>query len=334
VRQFTPRFDPRAPTLRVLPGKQVFHRAVDFKLEIRDPKGVPKPIPPEVFYNGKNLTRSFLLQADQKYLDGGKRAIVTLSDLRLKAGRDHLIDFIYRREVTDRALLAKLTPPECPAFEPQSINHTEEFSTPQALVDWIERYSIHVGMNPSFIAGLFAQESGFNPKAVSWRKAIGLAQITPIAEEEIIRTHPEWPRFPKLNDLDVPVIKWLIWTEKVRAKNEWRLNPELTTQGALTYLGMIRQYWMTEENQRTLRNHSIGLEKEFGKLIAASYYAGPARIKRALEKFGRQWIRTQHLEDTRKYVDQVFSYCDAFSSSPLNPFMEIPGEVLENERAT
>lgn len=167
--------------------------------------------------------------------------------------------------------------------------------------------------NPSLLAGIVAQESGFDPKAVSWAKALGLTQVTPLAEEEIIKGHTNWPRYPNLNDMSFLKIKTKILTGEITAQKEWRLNPEYSLRGGISYLTYLNEYWSMPDNMKVVKSLPGDEEINLSRVILASYNSGAARVKSIIKKKKVKWLEHESLKEAYKYIHKVSSYCYHFS---------------------
>ena len=155
--------------------------------------------------------------------------------------------------------------------------------------------------------------SSFDPKAVSWAKAIGLTQITPLAAEEIDRKGKNWPKVDALGELPVPLIKFKIALGDINERNDWRLNPKTSIKGGVDYLLFIDNYWKKERNKNLLA--PLLEEDPYADIraIVASYNFGSARVRRGILDSGNRWMDQKKLAGSRKYVNRILGYCHQFS---------------------
>jgi hypothetical protein len=303
-----------APKIFVTPTKQVLHGPSPLKIYIKDPTGDLTRYDFNVRYNGLDVSSSFARKA-RYTLDWNKRTLIVENPvLRLPATEDHLIEFFYKNS-NGMIAYANYDAPICNAFRFQPVISTGNFSPPIELVSLISDVSRQKGINPGFMTGLVAQESGFNPKLVSWAKALGLTQITTVAEKEIIAQHPTWPRYRELENYSVSKVKLFIQKDKINRRNEWRLNPRLSVQGATDFIQAIAEKWSTKENKELIRILFDDPEIATNKLILASYHSGYNRVSAALYEHGKNWLKSPQLKEARKYVNKVFSYCHTFVDS-------------------
>lgn len=327
------------PTLRFNPPRQVLHGRRAIQVIIDDEGGVPR-LPWlgnghefRVRYHGHDVTRGFLLQAKFTRASDGKRLVIEVPSLRLKANAEHLIEMGYRGPSGQRAV-ARYPAPVCRAFESRAIRSTDEFKSPvlsPELLRTIESVSLETGFSPAFTAALIAQESSFNPRSVSFARAVGLTQVTPIAETEVAQVFARWPRYPGLNDLPAPIVKALVLAGHVNASNEWRLHPERSIRGGLAFARMLSERWLDSEGFSKVRwsdgaeaapggSAHDGLEVARTRLILASYNSGYSRVLGAIRSHGAAWLTAPELKEARQYVNRIFSYCDAFGQeSPDAP---------------
>ena len=186
---------------------------------------------------------------------------------------------------------------------------------PKSVRNAVEAISSDEGVNPSLVAGLIAQESAFNPMAVSSAKAIGLTQVTELAGKHVLATYKDYPTYPNLNEYSVPMIKTLIVTGEVNSDNEWRLNPQTSIKGGIHYLKFVENYWLKKNNRLLMLEHYKNENEILDDLILASYNSGPFRVKTALSKKGTNWLQSDKLGEARKYVRKVKSYCYHFAAN-------------------
>lgn len=306
-------FKPTTPRIYFYPRKQVLHSKTDLTVQIYDPKGIHPDYRAYVFYNGYDVTNSITLQRDDKILKEKNQLLITIPRLRLPSDREHDIQIVYSRTKSSIPILAEYEKPTCSMYSRKIPKLETEFRVPASYVDAIKRVSTEGKINPSFFAGLIAQESSFDPRAVSWAKAIGLTQITSLAEEEIIKNYPHWPRHPKIDALTLPYLKAMIMMGKINEDNEWRLDPETSMKGGISYLKYLDDFWRKPQNMELIKNTYSELEIGLSEVILASYNSGLTRVKSALETRGYDWINDDKLGEAKKYVNRVSSYCYHFA---------------------
>ncbi|MBI3543556.1 MAG: transglycosylase SLT domain-containing protein [Deltaproteobacteria bacterium] len=159
--------------IRFWPRHQRLHGPGPLTILINDPSGVKSNYHLVVRHNGLDVTSSFLRQATVTKQPKSLRIFVPL--VRLPADRENLIEVFYMESY------ARYEAPRCHAFKQGPLVSTNGFTPNQQLLELIRNISREHGFSPAFTAGLIAQESGFDPRTVSWAKAIGLTQVTPSA---------------------------------------------------------------------------------------------------------------------------------------------------------
>jgi hypothetical protein len=300
---------PSGTHIRFTPRRQVLHDRTTFDVIIDDPSGVPEDHKLVFIYNGKDMTASFLRGADWTYMDPNHRQLrLTTKNLRLLPARDHAIRVIYKRNSRSEPVMAEYRPPSCQAFEPErSIASIPKFDAPPEFVQMINKHARREKLNPYYLAGLIAQESGFDPLAISSAKAVGLTQMTSLGEGEVIKANKKFPRYPGIDEMSVLELRLNVYHGKINSSNEWRLNPEMSIHGGADYLTYLRGYWARPEKRPLLK------QAELSEVLLASYNSGAARVTRAIERNGADWLQDEELEEARKYVRRVTSYCDHFA---------------------
>lgn len=298
------------PTIEFFPKRQNLHQNKNFKVRINttDTDSPEKNI--KFYYNGLDQTNKFLnvskINYEKKYFE------ITVPNLHLPSNRYNDIKIEYQ-EPRRTTIKATYYPPSCKIYNQNLIENTEPFSPPQYFIQLIESFAPRSQINPSIIAGMVAQESGFNPNSVSWAKAIGLTQMTPLAEKQIISNFDHFPRFPNLNEFNYLHIKGLIYSGKIDKEQEWRLNPEYSIQGGIAYMKYIDDYWRATKNSHYLKKLPGEPQVVYTQVLLASYNSGPARVKHAIKRQGPRWLLDEKLIEAHKYVNRVFSYCYHFS---------------------
>jgi hypothetical protein len=320
------------PRISFDPPRQVLHGPRTIRVTIENTGEGPADQSSELLkgfkvrYHGHDVTRSFLMQAKVTRNVISKRIVLEIPSIRLAATTDHLIEMGYRAP-SGRSSVAKLPPPICRAFEAHDIHRTDDFRPDDQMLKLIESISRQTGFSPAFTAALIAQESAFNPRSVSYARALGLTQVTPIAEEEISGVHKDWPRYPGLNEISAPMLKLLVMTGEVNSRNEWRLNPERSIRGGLTFAQMLADRWTDSEGLSKVRwasgaaNAGGATDPELARtqLVLASYNSGYSRVLNAIQRNGSAWLTSSELREARKYVNRIFSYCDSFSQAASQP---------------
>lgn len=302
--------------IRFTPHRQVLHGRSPIMVSIKDPAGIKSNYRVVVRHNGLDVTHAFLKQAEVTIK--GTELTLAVPNIRLTPKNEHLIEVIYGAGTgSEMTAYARYAAPLCRAFEARAVQTTEAFSPPVNLLEVIEQASRHRGFSPAFTTALVAQESSFNTRTVSWAKAVGLTQVTPIAEDEITAELENWPRYPGLNELPAPVMKMLVLSGHVNETNEWRLDPERSVHGGLAYMKLLSQRWSSPESMARIQQHFEDPQEGLTRLILASYNSGYSRVASAFNRHGAGFLQAGELKEARKYVNRITSFCDHFSTSPL-----------------
>jgi hypothetical protein len=305
------------PVIRFSPSRQVLHGPSAMKILIEDQDIDFDHYEVAVRYNGLDVSKNFLQRAKVTSDKEHSRILIENPMIQLSSLEDHQIEVLYRNPLGHVAY-ARYDSPRCELFQPTPVRNVASFNPSHRLVQLIERISHEKNINPAFSTGLIAQESGFNPRAVSWAKAVGLTQVTPIAEQEILRLNPTWPVYPEFNERPVPSMKALVMSGRVNAKNEWRLEPEQSIRGGIDYTILLSRLWSTPENTAKIRTYFSDVEAERTRLILASYHSGYSRVLSALDANGAQWIFAPELSEARNYVNRILSYCSYFTEKEFS----------------
>lgn len=315
-------------SLEILPRTQRYHDAQIFQIILRDEKVISHDYDLRVFYNERDITPDLMKLATLTFSEDRKQLHLSFPHLRLPAQLHHDIIVTYERQRHTMAMTSapiytkRLAPPSCSLKQNQAIVNAGRFQRYWGLLRRIESISVEHGVNPSLMAALVAQESSFNPKAVSWAKAIGLTQVTELAEQHILDQDDkkEWPSFGVIRQMSYPLLKASIISGRINSQNEWRLHTDKSVKGGIAYIDYLQDYW-------SIPDHWAQLEKSLGsvtpqsetlaEVILASYNSGPFRIRRAIAQSGPHWLDAPELREARNYVRRVQSYCDQFSQSDI-----------------
>jgi hypothetical protein len=286
---------------------QFYLNSGDLRISVRDDKGIPETARIAILYNGREVTQNFTMpEAD----DGQYSKAFVYKNLRFPASTLNEVEVMYFRDIADSKGVAALLPrPKCHWNERQPLETLGHFQTSPDVLRVIEEAAFDHSFNPAFLAAIVAQESGFNPRAVSTYRAIGLTQMTHMAESDILERAKQWPRYPGIRELSYVELKFKILTRKIHDANEWRLNPALSVMGGSLYLQHLQDYWM-RPNKIALASQS---GSDIGDIILASYNIGPAAVSRSIERGGLDWLKDREGRRAVKYVNMVGSYCEAFS---------------------
>lgn len=301
-------------TLDFYPRKQNLTELSSFSIVIDNKKLIERDFKLKLFYNQYDVTDDWLKNSKISYNNEYTKMKVEFNGLKLLPDREHDILVQFQSNNFARPQYFRYEEPQCSLSDYSPLKQVAPFrEVSPALTQTIEQISKDNGVNPHFIAGLIAQESAFNSRAVSHAKAIGLTQVTSLAQPHILDDKRKWPINHAIEEYSVPIIKTMILSGTINAKNEWRLNEKYSIEGGITFLKYLENYWLSPENRRLIRKHYGNNMDIINELILASYNSGAYRVKMALTKHGRSWRRDAHdLNEARKYVNKVKSYCNHF----------------------
>ncbi len=297
------------------PQRQLIHDKSKLKISILDPNGFSPDYKIKVFYDHFDVTESFLSNSKKSLSQNKKSMIFTLDNFRMIPAKENKIIIAYRRNSISPIVYTEYKKPTCRLRVDHKIGNISPFNSNKETIKTLEQIAFNEKINPNFLAGLVAQESGFNSRAVSSSKAIGLTQVTPIAEKQLLKNHPDWPRYEKANHIPIILLKSLIKIGTINAQNEWRLNTQYSLQGGVEFLSYIEQYWKKEENEWLIQKF-FGQDKNIlNDIILASYNSGPYRVKQSIRKKGLEWRQASFLKEANIYIKKVNSYCYHFANS-------------------
>lgn len=313
------------------PTRQVLHGPKPLVVRIEDPSGIPENPRFQVRYDGIDVTTTFMEQARKLSMSGEREMFIRIPVVRLSPHVDHRIEVRYFN-AKGKPSSAFYKPPVCRAFDFKQVRHTDAFNPDNSLLSIIESLSEKAEINPALMTALIAQESSFNPRTVSWAKAMGLTQMTPIAEDEVadqIPDYDKWPRYKSIGRLPASVIKMMVLSGRINEKNDWTLDKELSIRGGLAYLAFLEKLWSSPS--MVARFDDI----ERTKLVLASYNSGRVRVLSALHHYGKNWLKAPELREARLYVNRIFSFCDFFSQDQMqDPTDKMTQLEVEDEGKT
>lgn len=313
------------------PTRQVLHGPKPLVVRIQDPNGIPENPRLQVRYDGMDVTKTFMEQARRLSMSGEREMFIRIPVVRLSPHTDHRIEVRYY-DSKGKPSWAYYKAPVCRAFDFKHVSHTDDFKPDNSLLSIIESLSEKSDINPALMTALIAQESSFNPRTVSWAKAMGLTQMTPIAEDEVadqIDDYDQWPHYKKIGRLPASVIKMMVLSGRINEKNDWKLDRELSIRGGLAYLTFLEKLWSTP----AMKSRFDDIERT--KLVLASYNSGRVRVLSALHHYGKNWLKAPELREARRYVNRIFSFCDFFSQDQMqDPTDQMTQTQVDDEGKT
>jgi hypothetical protein len=312
---------PGRAAIRFSPETQQVHGPYTWRVMVLDPSGRgPQDLSRlRLFYNDHEVTEAAEAQFQVRHTqvtEGGQPALLLeMPHLRLDPLAEHRIRVEYTTAGGD-TLVARYT---FPVVDDLGAGETLETTAP-FRVDPRVRHSIEAagdefGVNPVVLAALIAQESSFDPRALSRARALGLTQVTHATEPDIARQFPGWPRNPRLGRFSRRELRDLI-PAVINRGNEWRLDPDKSIRGGAFYLGYLRDRLQAAANRPYLDR--AGTDR--GELVAtaslAAYNSGLNRILYMMKAHGPAWLDQRATREAKRYVRRVLSYYGSFRGGP------------------
>ncbi|MDW7709941.1 MAG: transglycosylase SLT domain-containing protein [Deferrisomatales bacterium] len=308
------------PRILFDPSYQQVHGPYTWKVAVVDPSAPGRPDAERlrVFYNGLEVTESATFQFRVGYRSRGEsdaeELLLEMPHLRLRPLEDH--DILVQYTPAHGTPLSAVYPfPEVRDLgAEEGLATTAPFSVAEDLLDVVWEAGRHYGLNPVLLVALIAQESSFDPHALSKARALGLTQITHLAERDIAPAFPGWPRYPGIETLSRDSLRRLI-PRVVNGENEWRLDPVKSVWGGAHYLSHLRGRLLHERNRPAL---SLGGEDEDRVLIEAclaAYNSGLNRTLHWLRHHRRDWLDQGEATEAKRYVRKILSFYGAFRAA-------------------
>lgn len=194
-------------------------------------------------------------------------------------------------------------------------------------------------INPNLVAALVAKESGFDPLALSSVPANGIAQITYIADldlVEIARAAPafrwmlpeveSWPRVKAVHDSAATRARTesLLRSRSVTAANEYLFNPRTALRASNFWLRVLATIWTEDQwpgMYGSLAREKLGSDEKGNlregdllDLVIVSYNQGHPYVADLLKKHGRDWTRYLN-EESSDYLERIRAYTVLFQNS-------------------
>lgn len=210
------------------------------------------------------------------------------------------------------------------------------------------RRDARLQLDPDLIAALLFKESGGDSLAVSAAPALGLAQLTRIADAEMRRiTSPVKPAWPAYGWMGVEIERWprdplvhaadatlrpdtLIARGLLTARTEYLLDPALSARASALWLRLLIARWSDDSlpggyaQDARVSLASLGTAISQAQLLAlaiVSYNRGAAWVRERILRDGASW--TSHLADgtpegieAADYLERVQAYARTFRNSP------------------
>ncbi len=306
---FTP---PENINFKFSPERQYYNSPYDLQVSIVDPSFDINSFRYEILYNNRLLNRWMKTEEIQFPSKKNEPIKITFKNLSILPGNINKISFLYYPKGSETPIIHKLEVPECLKEKlPEKMN-LSPFNISKSLKNNIQNISEKYGYNSNLIAALIAQESSFNPKALSFAKALGLTQVTPMAHEEINRFKKEWKIHPLFLQTNVLNLRTKLKENKINSFNDWRLDEKKSIEGGILYMNYLSDYW-SQPNKQAILADAFQHDVPELDILLASYNSGPARVSRAIASHKKHWLFDKNLNEARKYVMNIKSYCYSFN---------------------
>jgi hypothetical protein len=297
-------------SIESIPKHKIYHQNFNLSFIVKNKNGLREPFQYNIVYNGEIVFR--WLKSEEIIFNKDKtEAKVIFKNLSLLPGLRNEISFLYYDKDNHAPMYYDLGEPECSYKDIERLTHLSPFTEKEYLIKEINSIAKNNTLNPILLASLVAQESSFKRKAVSIARAVGLTQVTPIADSDIRMIDPSFKSYPDSKKLSYLDLKYKIFRGIINEKNDWRLNEKQSLRGGAIYLGHLVNYWNNEYNKdfldKNLKAHKTT------DIVLASYNSGASRVKRNIGKHKDKWIWSNELGEARKYVNNIKSYCHQFN---------------------
>jgi hypothetical protein len=195
-----------------------------------------------------------------------------------------------------------------------------------------------ISINPNYVLALFAKESGFDPRATSYVPANGVAQMTPIADLDLLRITVDDPRWHWLADEARswprnPIVHDTVTASKARtdsllaagaidARNEYFFNPGTESRASMLWLRMLADIWRGDAVDRQaadvarngLNRGKPLTDSQILDLVTVSYNQGYPYVMELIRRHGTDW--TKHLNaESSDYLDRIRAYTVIFQNA-------------------
>lgn len=306
---FTINSFPTNANIKYIPSYQTLHESKDIKVIIEDEKMITNTSKVNFIYNGRDITNS--IEMISQITRTKNKITYNIKALTLPPSEDHYFLVLYKRSPKTEVIVKNYPFPKCDLNEDVKLAF-KEMNTDEEIKNDIEDVAKINKINKALIAGLIAQESSFNPNAVSWAKAVGLTQVTPIAERQILTKSSKWKTYPNWQRLPASTLKSYIRSGKINKKNDWKLNPRTSIEGGVKYIKFLTYFWSRPQNREAIPIE-FRTGEQYTSILLASYNSGPSRVKRRLLSHGKDWLTSKDLKEAKKYISKVKSFCNNFT---------------------
>lgn len=302
--------------IKTYPEYQITHSPYELQIHIRDEMGIPKNFQYEIFYNNQKLNNWWKTEKVSIDVQDHKDLFIKFDYINLIPDKNNDIKIAYYRKPNQLSAVYEFQAPTCSLNERLELKNLERYSKTSINLQLIEEFASSYGVNPSLFAALIAQESSFNPKAISLAKAIGLTQVTNLASQEITATKSHWITDQRVSKLSYFELKTKILLGQISASDDWRLEPSKSIEGGAIYINKIIEYWSKPKHKKILQE-TFSKDVPITKIVLASYNSGSYRVKKSIQKNKKNWMEDKTLSEAKKYIKNIISYCYSFSQENI-----------------
>ncbi len=310
---------PVKASIEFYPPYQQVHAPYSWRVVIRDPmsESVPDPTQVRIFYNDLAVSESarFLFVAEPRFdpRDGTGELILEMSKVRLGILDEHQIRVEYTT-TSGKIISNHYEFPRITNFEKEEeVADTGPFDADPEILNIIYNASREFSVNPVLLAALIAQESGFNPYALSKAKALGLTQVTHLTERDIIKRFKDWPRYPGIRKYSRRSLRKLI-PKEINGENEWRLDPVKSIWGGAYYLSYLRDRVTHQSNAKYLIQVEGEHEQVVTEAVLAAYNSGLNRTLYLMGRYGNKWLEYRKIQEAKSYIRKIMSFYGDFKT--------------------
>lgn len=306
------------------PSVQRVHGPYTWRILVLDPSATDRPSASRlrVFYNGLEVTQAarfqFEVEAPPSSDPHRQTLLLSLPHLRLDPMAEHAIRVTYRTAAGETVSARYRFPRVRDLEAPDAVATIRPFSVDAEVLEAIHEASRRYHLSPALVAALIAQESSFDPFALSKASALGLTQVTHLAERDIAPHFPGWPRYPGIRRLSRRRLRRSI-PGVVNGSTEWRLDPVKSVWGGAYYLGHLRDRLRHEGNRPYLRRAGLTGDDGLAEACLAAYNSGLNRILFTMDRYGEGWLDQRETREAKRYVRKILSYYGAFRGEPALP---------------
>ncbi len=181
----------------------------------------------------------------------------------------------------------------------------------------LERWGvdIRIVVEPAYVAAIILRGSAYDSLAVSPTGAIGLAQLTPATDAELVQQSPaypwmaaevaSWPRDAAVRGsgggapLAPAAVRSRIAAGTLNARSEYLLDAERSARAAMFWVKLLQTRWTRDVipggdaafARQALAPSGTLTDDQVLDLVTVSYRRGHAWTRQAVQRLGADWVR-------------------------------------------